>query len=173
MRHAFIVAVAALATALAPAFAAEWRTHTYEADGFAIDFSGPVTAKPTPVDEATQQAMVRTTAYVQDGGNLYAYAANASLWKAEHPIDFDAGVKGTMDAYKCTATDSDAATPEGEVKAREIYASACLGGTARVGAKFVLRGQWFYQIVYIITADAQTADGKRFLASFKLLPPKN
>ena len=167
-RHIFASLVfAALSTAAAQT--ATWQTHRYETDGFTIEFSGDVLTKPIDVNTDTLSKMVRTTSYIQDGGNTYAYIVGASLFKDDASFDFEAGVKGTMDTYKCAVTDSDTSPTDIGDRAREIHASNCNGGTIRVGARFFLVGKWFYQLAYLIAPEANAADAEHFLQSFKLI----
>lgn len=166
------VLFASLAFAAASASAAQaatWQTHRYETDGFTIEFSGDVLTKPIDVNTDTLNQMVRTTSYIQDGGNTYAYIVGASLFKPDAGFDFEAGVKGTMDSYKCAVIGSDTSPAGIGDRAREIHASKCSGGTIRVGAKFFIVGKWFYQIAYLIAPAANAADAEHFLRSFKLI----
>lgn len=167
-----ITRIAALALTIAgttTAQAAPWQTHKYETDGFAIEFSGDVLTKPIDVNADTLSKMIRTTSYLQDGGNVYAYIVGASLFKDDASFDFDAGVKGTMATYKCTVIDSDTSPTGTGDRAREIHGSKCDGGTIRVGARFFLVGKWFYQVAYLITEEANAADAEHFLQSFGLI----
>lgn len=162
--------IASLAAALAPAHAATWQTHNYQTDGFAVDFSGTVMVKPNDLDADTMSRMTRSTSYIQDGGDVYVYVVGASLLKETVVFDFDAGVKGTIDTYKCAQIESDTSAKDGAVQSREIHGAKC-GGDLRVGARFVKQGRWFYQVVYMIAPGANAADAAHFLASFRLVPP--
>ena len=160
---------ALLIAATATAQAAPWTSHKYETDGFAVEFSGDVAVKPIDVNAETQAAMVRSTSYLQDGGAAYAYLVGASLFKPDANFDFDAGVKGTMDSYKCKVTKSDVSPTGIGDRAREIRSAECVDGTVRIGARFVLDGKWFYQVVYLIGKAHNQADAEHFLKSFKLI----
>src|SRR5262245_40500301 len=96
-----------LGAPLAAASAADWRTHSYDTDGFSVDFSGNVKVEPIAVNEQTKNMLVRSTSYVQDGGNIYVYLAAASNFVEGAKFDFAAGVKGTIDTYRCASVDSD------------------------------------------------------------------
>jgi hypothetical protein len=170
MRTPPILALAVVA-ALATAHAGTWQTHRYQTDGFAIDFSGTVLVKPTDLDADTMSSMTRSTSYMQDGGDVYVYIVGASLLKETVAFDFDAGVKGTIDTYKCAQIESDISAKDGAGQSREIHGAKC-GGDIRVGARFVKQGRWFYQVVYMITPRANAADAAHFLSSFKLVPLK-
>ena len=164
------LAIAAILAAMsAPAGAAEWRLVTVKPDGFSIDFSGDIAIEATVLDEKTLQALVRSTMYMQDGGNT-AYVAAATLSKGV--LNFQSGVDQTMATYKCGHTDSDDSKTlaDGTIN-RVIYANHCLDGNATVAGSFFVRGQWFYQVIYLIPDGADTADAEHFLHSFKLLPP--
>jgi len=163
--------IATLVAALATAHAASWQTHNYETDGFAVDFSGTVTAKPIDLDAGTLKSLTRSTSYMQDGGNVYVYLVGASLLKDASAFNFEAGVKGTIDTYKCAKIESDTSAKQDEGQSREIHGSNC-GGDIKVGARFLQRGRWFYQVVYLIAPTANAADAAHFLASFKLVPLK-
>jgi len=165
-----IVAILLLGMPPATASAAAWRTSVYETDGFSVAFSGGIKVEPMNLDENARKNLVRATMYSQDNGTFW-YGVGASLWTADASLNFDDGVSGTMNSYKCAKTDSDvrSSLPGGSM--REIFASGC-ENAARIGARFFLRGRWFYQVVYLISSDDQADDAKHFLASFKLSPLK-
>jgi hypothetical protein len=108
---------------------------------------------------------------MQESGDTYVYLVGASLLKDASAFNFDAGVKGTIDTYKCAKIESDTSAKQGDGQSREIHGSNC-GGDIKVGARFVQRGRWFYQVVYLIAPAADAADAAHFLASFKLVPVK-
>jgi len=163
-----IALVASTVAAFATAHAAAWQTHAYETDGFVVDFSGPVLVKPIDLDANTMNSMTRSTSYMQNGGDTYVYLVGASLLKETIVFDFDAGVKGTIDTYKCAQIDSDISARHGTGQSREIHGTKCKGDV-RVGARFVKQGRWFYQVVYLITPKANADDAAHFLATFKVL----
>jgi len=163
--------IASIVAALATAHAATWQTHSYETDGFAVDFSGTVSVKPIDLDADTMNSLTRSTSYMQDGGNIYVYLVGASLLKDAGAFNFDAGVKGTIDTYKCAKIESDTSAKQTDGQSRDIQGSNC-GGDIKVGARFIQRGRWFYQVVYLIAPAANAADAAHFLASFKLIPVK-
>jgi len=169
--HRIPTFVASIAISLAPANAATWQTQTYETDGFTVDFSGKVRVKPIEVDAEAKKNLVRSTSYMQDGGDSYVYIVGASLLREGAVFDFDAGVKGTMDTYKCAQIDTDKAANPGAVRSREIRAAKCIDGKVRIGAKFFHQGPWFYQVVYMIAPGANAADAAHFFASFKIVTP--
>lgn len=164
-------AITAYAAALTTAPAADWRTSTYENDGFAVDFSGNVTVSPMEIGEETKKLTVRSTHYLQDGG-AYAYLVAAMLLTPDGTLDMESAVKAAMQAYDCRAVDSDRTSTTPEATVRELFASQCFQGSHKLGARYYGRGQWFYQVVYLVPGDEHVADGKRFLDSFKLLPVK-
>lgn len=167
---AFAVALAASLTA---ASAVQWRRNNYATDGFSVEFSGSVKGRPIQLDEATKKLMVRRIGY-QQAGEGYLYTVNATLYRPNSTVmPLDWAAKAVMDFVKCAKTESDATSPTTQGKMREIFFSNCLGGGARVGARFFVRGQWLYTVTYIITADDQAADAKHFLTSFKLIPQKS
>lgn len=172
MRRIWLAAaVTAFAAALSTALAAEWRTSTYENDGFAVDFSGNVTVSPMDLDEATKKVTIRSTHYLQDGG-AYAYLVAVMLLSPDATLDMASAVKAAMQAYDCKTVDSDNTSTTSEADVRELFASRCFEGSHKLGARYYGRGQWFYQVVYLVPGDEQVPDGKRFLDSFKLLPVK-
>jgi hypothetical protein len=171
VRRIWLAAVVTAFAALSTASAAEWRTSTYESDGFAVDFSGNVTVSPMELDEATKKLTVRSTHYLQDGG-AYAYLVAVMLLSPDATLDMASAVKAAMQAYDCKKVASDNSSKTSEADVRELFASQCFQGSHKLGARYYGRGQWFYQVVYLVPGDEQIPDGKRFLTSFKLLPVK-
>jgi len=150
------------------AHAAAWQAHQYDTDGFAVEFSANVKVRPLAVNDTTQAKVVRATSYMQVGGGAYAYTVGASLFKPDARFDFASGVVATMRTYKCRAIDSDTTTKQVGAVIREVRGSQCMNGTVRVGARFVLARQWFYQVVYLVSTDASVNDAEHFLQSFRL-----
>lgn len=169
-RIASLVAASIVTLAAASAaHAADWSNHRYAEDGFTVDYSGEVITKPLPLPPAAQARVVRATSYMQ-GGETYAYMANATLLKPGTAFDFKAAVEGTMAPAACQQVDSDKEGVEAGHRVREVRASKCAGGQVRIGAKFFMKGDWFYQVFYYVPDDATAiAEGERFLSSFKLL----
>ena len=163
----WISVVAALALAFAPASAADWRRQTVSQDGFSVEFSGDVKEIQTPLKPDTQDAVIRSTIYMQ-GNDTYAFIVGATLLKAG--FDFPAGVDGTIARYKCTQLDSDVPGTLGDgTLTRVVHSHHCADGL-QIGGSFFLRGQWFYQVLTIIGADVDPGDAEHFLNSFRLLP---
>lgn len=157
----------ALALGAAAAQAAGWHLQTLKTDGFSIEFSGDMQVQPTPLKNETQSAVVRSTIYMQDGGS-YAFLVGATLLKGG--FSFPAGVSGTLESYKCATTDRDeSGSMRDGTQTRVVHLHGCANGL-KVGASFFMRGQWFYQVVYLIPESSSAADGEHFLASFRLLP---
>lgn len=170
LRNRIAVLGALLLTPLAQADAADWRTSTYETDGFSAEFFGSVQIAPNQLDEETKQRVVRSTIYFQDGGT-FAYMVSAVLYAPNAAVNLDESANRAMAALRCgnTASDTKSAMPDATM--REVYASNCANGV-RVGVRFFQRGQWFYQTMYLVSVDDQVADAKHFLTSFKLIRPK-
>ena len=165
LRWTFVVAAFALASA--PASGADWRRQTISPDGFSIEFSGDMKVIPTPLRSDTQDAVVRSTIYMQ-GNDSYAFIVGATLIKAG--FDFPAGVDGTIARYKCTQIDSDLPGTLGDgTLTRVIHSHHCAEGL-QIGGSFFYRGQWFYQVLTVIGPDVDPADAEHFLKSFRLLP---
>ena len=162
---------ALLLAPLAAADAADWRTSTYETDGFSVEFSGGVQVVPDQVDDNAKQRIVQSTQYIQDGGT-YAYIIAAALYTPNTSVDLDASANRGLAALQCGKTESDTKSVTPDATMREVYASNCASG-ARIGVRFFQRGQRFYQVMYLVTQDSQIADAKHFLTSFKLSRPKS
>lgn len=168
--QAFALAAAiVLVSQIAPARAADWKKHEYKNEGFSIEFSGNIVVKQTDVSIDTLSKLESTTSYVQDGGATLAYVMAATHFKDSTDFAFDAGVKGTMDTYSCKLTETDKASNDNGKSVREIHASKCVDGSVRVGARFVMVGKWFYQVVYLIGPSESVSDADHFLQSFKLI----
>jgi hypothetical protein len=159
--------LAAFALASSPAAAAEWRRLTVTPDRFSIEFSDAVTVQSTVLDAKAQDGVVRSTIYMETN-TVSVFAAAATLLKGN--ANFQGGVDSTMSTYKCEAVDSDVpGTLADGTLTRLIHAHQCAGGV-RVFGSFFLHGQWFYQVITMIAADADSSDAEHFLQSFQLLP---
>ena len=132
-----------------------------------MEFSGEVKEIQTPLKPDAEDAVVRSTIYMQ-GNDTYAYIVGATLLKSG--FDFPAGVDGTIARYKCTQFDGDVtATRNDGTLTRAIHSRHCADGL-QIGASFFYRGQWFYQVLTVIGPGVDPADAEHFLNSFRLLP---
>jgi hypothetical protein len=144
--------------------AEEWKQQSYPADGFQIEFSGPVAVKETDTSDETKNRIVRSTNYLQDNGTS-AYFVAAMLVKDS--VNFDGGA--TDFVGKCQTKEENPVTLSGAEKGLEILGSNCLGNGSHFEERFFQRGKWFYQITAIYTADSVAVAARHFLNSFKLL----
>lgn len=161
-----------LSIALTQAHAADWKTHIYEADGFAADFSGEVEVDRRDVSKVAQQPLAAATSYTQmsdDGSVGFVVAANR--FADGNAINVSAVARRTMKSYACKDIVHDARIDVDGATAREMRASGCFKGT-KVGARFFKRDRWLYQVVYLIQKESDRPDAERFLTSFKLVPLK-
>jgi hypothetical protein len=167
------MAVTAVMAAAGYAVAASWQTQEYRTDGFAVDFSGPVAVEKNQEDEK----VVRSNIYQQistsfDSNHTTSfystYTIVTTLFASDIQLNFDLAVTTSMGVFKCMVTTSDTTPTFAVDRAREIHSAQCNGG-ARVAGVFLLKGQWFYQMVYWITDDAELPDAEHFLHSFKLI----
>jgi hypothetical protein len=168
--HAVVIACAVNLIATSPAYAAEWKTHTSPSDGFAADFSGEVDVDRRNVNKATHERLVGSTSYTQmsDDGSV-AFLVAANRFAHGEAINLSAIARRTMKSYDCKDIVHDARIDIDGAPAREMRATGCFKGT-NIGARFLKRDQWLYQVVYLIQNEAARVDGERFLASFKLVP---
>jgi hypothetical protein len=146
--------------------AEEWKKQSYPADGFQIEFSGPVVVKETAMSDETKNRMIRATNYLQDSGTA-AYFVAAMLVKDS--VNFDGGAADGFLASQCQAKKETPVTLSGAEKGLEILGSSCLGNGSHFEERFFQRGKWFYQITAIYTADGDAEAARHFLNSFKLL----
>lgn len=168
-----LAASLASSAALMQTHAADWKAHTYDADGFAADFSGEVAIDKRDVAKAPQQRLVASTSYTQmndDGSVGFIVAANR--FADGEAINVSAVARRTMKSYACKDIVQDARIDVGGATAREMRATGCFKGT-KVGARFFKRDQWLYQVVYLIQKEKDRADAEHFLASFRLVPLKD
>jgi hypothetical protein len=146
--------------------AEEWKKQSYPADGFQIEFSGPVAVNETAMSDETKSRMVRATNYLQENGTA-AYFVGAMLIKDS--VNFDGGAADFFVVSKCQAREETPVTLSGAEKGLEIRGSNCLGNGSHFEERFFQRGKWFYQITAIYTADGDAEAARHFLNSFKLL----
>ena len=146
--------------------AEEWKKQSYPADGFQIEFSGPVAVNETAMSDGTKSRMVRATNYLQDSGTA-AYFVAAMLIKDS--VNFDGGAADFFLVSKCQTKEETPVTLSGAEKGLEIRGSSCLGNGSHFEERFFQRGKWFYQITAIYTADGDAEAARHFLNSFKLL----
>lgn len=167
------VAFSVLAAVALAASAAEWKTHTFAADGFAADFSGEVETHVMDVTKSTRERLVSANSHTQmSKGGRVGFLVAANHFADGEVINFNAIARRTLKSYACKKIVDDARIEVAGIPAREMRATDCYKGT-NVGARFLKRDQWFYQVVYLIVDEEDRADGERFLASFKLVPVKN
>ena len=158
---------AALLAAAPNAGAETWRNYTSAPDGFAVEVSGEVKVSPQALDAATQERVVRSTQYLQDGGG-YAYMVIASLTRI--PPNFEAGVDGSFNAMRCKQALPRQAVPLAEGRAVEIMGTDCFGGQLQVIARYFVKGNWFYQVLSAVPAGGEE-NAARFVRSFKVIGP--
>lgn len=166
MRAHYRLLLLAVAFAFAAESAvAEWKTFRREADGFEASFSGEVKIAETQVTEDTKKRIVRSTDYMQDGGDDFVYIIGASLLKND--VNFDNGVKASYEALKCKTTKTDAAMTFSGGRAHRKSGERCFDDTMRVEARYYTKGKWFYQVIAIFKPAGST-DADRFINSFKV-----
>ncbi len=169
-QQSFVSSLAFLLVALGGAAAEEWKQQRYQTDGFQVEFSGPVDVHEQQLDDATKSRIVRSTTYVQDGGNDYAYIAIAMLVKDN--VNFAAAVKAVRDSCKSITTDEPIDVPQG--LGRELKGTNCGADAAwRLDGHYFSKGRWFYQVFTFVKmngTDADNASAHHFVQSFKLIP---
>jgi hypothetical protein len=146
--------------------AEEWKPQSYPADGFQVEFSGPVTVNETAMSDETRQRVVRATNYLQDNGTS-AYFVAAMLVKDS--VNFNGGATDFFAVSKCQAKEETPLTLIGAEKGIEIRGSSCLGNGSHFEERFFQRGKWFYQVTAIYLAGGDAEAARHFLNSFKLL----
>ncbi|MDZ4867604.1 MAG: hypothetical protein SGI91_09800 [Alphaproteobacteria bacterium] len=165
-----LAAALALGSAMTQTDAAEWKTHTYDADGFTADFSGEIDVDQMEARNATPQRLVGSTSYTQmSDDRSVGFIVAANHFADGEAINVSAVARRTMKSYACKDIVHDARIDVGGATAREMRATGCFKGT-KVGARFFKRDQWLYQVVYLIQKEQDRADAEHFLASFKLVP---
>lgn len=168
-RLSFILGLALLLTAAGAAGAAEWRLQKYATDGFQAEFSGPVEVAEQELDAQTRSRIVRSTTYIQDGGNTFAYVAIAMLSKSD--INFDGALKSVRDSCKSITTDVAINVAEG--RGRELRGANCGAGNAwRLDGRYFTKGNWFYQAFTYVKMNGSDADNEaahHFVQSFSLI----
>jgi hypothetical protein len=168
-----VAAVSVLIAAVGTTAAADWKTHTFAADGFAADFTGTVDTLPMDVNKAKRDRLVRATVYTQmnDGGTV-GFLVGANRFVDGGAINVSSIARRTMKSYACKELVHDDRIDVNGTSAREMHATKCFKGTS-IGARFFKRDQWLYQVIYLIQDEADRADGERFMTSFKLVPIKD
>jgi hypothetical protein len=155
-----------LAGAGGPA-AAEWKKHTYTADGFEVEFSGQISVEETEMTPATREKIVRSTNYMQ-GSDDFTYIVGASLMR--YDVNFDNGIKSSFTVLKCKVTTKDAPFTVAGARGREVIGTDCLDGTFSAETRYLTRDKWFYQTMTIFKKAGGDAESARyFLRSFKLI----
>jgi hypothetical protein len=144
-----------------------WKTYTYTADGFQVDFSGNVVVSPTELGSQSSPNIVRSTEYSQDGG-IFAYLVDATLAKASG--NFQGGVSASYGYLKCATTTSDKTLPIPQGQAREISGTNCGGGSIRVETRYFAVEKMFYQVLALFQINGgDAAAARHFVESFKLI----
>jgi hypothetical protein len=146
--------------------AEEWKQQSYPADGFQVEFSGPVAVTETAMSDETKSRMVRATNYLQESGTA-AYFVAAMLMK--NGVNFDGGSADSFLASRCETRKETPVTLAGAEKGLEMVGTNCLGNGSHFEQRFFQRGKWFYQVTAIYTADGGAEAARHFLNSFKLL----
>jgi hypothetical protein len=144
---------------------AAWQIYTSADDGFVVEFSGPVKVDPTAIDAKVKDRIVRSTNYLQDGGE-FAFIVGASLMR--YSVNFDEGVKASFATLKCqkTVSEADLKFPGG--KAREVLGTDC-ASDLRVDSRYFTKAKWFYQVIALTKKDGgDVGSVRRFLESFKV-----
>jgi hypothetical protein len=144
---------------------AVWQVYTSADDGFSVQFSGPVKVDPTAIDDKVKDRIVRSTNYLQDGGD-YAFIVGASLMK--YSVNFDEGVKASFATLKCQTPISEADLKFPGGKAREVLGTDCTSDL-RVDSRYFTKAKWFYQAIALSKKEGgDVASVRRFLESFKV-----
>lgn len=144
--------------------AAEWKQQRYTADGFQVEFSGQTSVNETEMSAETRKVVVRSSQYLQDGGS-YAYIVMAALYT--RAPNFESGMKSGNATGACKTLAEKTISMAGADQAREFDGSGCKIG--RWLARYVLKGNWLYQILAIYPNDGDADAARRFVNSFKLL----
>ena len=149
-----------------PASAEDWKSQSYPADGFQVEFSGPVAVTETAMTDETKSRIVRATNYLQESGSA-AYFVAAMLMK--NGVNFDGGSSDAFLASRCRSRKEIPVTLAGAEKGLEMQGENCLGNGSHFEQRFFQRGKWFYQVTAIYAADGDAEAARHFLNSFKLL----
>lgn len=155
--------------------AAEWKKHRYAADNFEVEFSGEVTVRETTLPEEAKKQFERAMDYMQDGDE-FVYIVSVQLLNKDLQPNLTKGSTASFAALKCVNTTVDKSIPLPGGTGRELEGMDCVDGSARAGARYYIKRNWFYQVVYMIKKEGGDLKGaKRFLNSFKVIssPPQS
>jgi len=142
-----------------------WRKHVHKSDGFESEFSGEVVVRPSQISEEAKARIVRSTNYIQNGGN-FKYMVAATLTKSG--VIFDKGVEAGFGSYKCQASLGQTALSVANGIGRELRGADCADGF-QVEARYYAVGNWFYQVIAQYKAGGGEPAARRFLQSFKVI----
>src|SRR5437016_7115261 len=112
-----------------------WKPYKSASDHFQVEFSGDVKVEKKPDSGGT----FVSTNYSQDGGS-YAYIVMVTLYQVDW--NFDKGVKGTLDSFKCKNKTNDKPLPFSPGHARDVSATNCSDENYRLELRFFEAGKW-------------------------------
>lgn len=144
--------------------AAEWKQQRYAADGFQVEFSGQISVQETKMSEETRKVIVRSSQYLQDGDS-YAYIVMATLYT--RAPNFEGGIKSGNASGGCKNMSDKKLSMAGADQIREFDGNGCKIGRWLV--RYVLKGNWLYQVLAVFPDDGDADAAWHFVESFKLL----
>ena len=161
-----ITAAIALVAGLCQSAAAEpWTRLSRPAEGFEVEFSGPITVGPTDLAPGIRPLVLRATTY-QQAGDGFIFAVGVHHQKKEQSLDRT--VDASFATLRCARQVKPEPLPVRAAGARELRGEKCLGGDLLAVLRHYTRGRAMYQVLAIFPK-AREADAQHFLDSFRLI----